>query len=359
MNASRWILALVVLALLVLAFVFLAPVLLPFLLAFLLAYLGQPLVARLEQLRLPRIVAVVLVFVAGFGALVLAVTALVPRLQHSVATLVASVPTYVAWLRAIVTPWFDQIGLDPRPLLDPALWRGQAEAHWQELARNAGGALLSLTQTGARAAATLAGLLLVPVVSFYLLRDWDGIWTRMLALVPPDLRANVRRLVQETDEVLGSFLRGQLLVMLALATFYATGLWLIGLELALPIGIGAGLLGFVPYLGFGLGLCGALIAALVQFPDWMPVLWVAAVFGAGQALEGTVLTPQLVGDRIGLHPVAVIFSVLAGGQLFGFFGVLVALPCAAVGLVWLRELKRSYKASALYSRRPRRRSRPS
>lgn len=172
---------------------------------------------------------------------------------------------------------------------------------------------------------------------------------RIREMLPRAMEPTVVRLAGECDEVLGAFLRGQLMVMLALGAVYSTGLWLIGLDVALIIGMAAGLLSFVPYLGFAIGLLAASIAAIVQYQDIMHFLMVLAVFGVGQMLEGMVLTPWLVGDRIGLHPVAVIFAVMAGGQLFGFFGILLALPVAAVVMVLLRHAHGRYLQSRLYA----------
>jgi len=223
-------------------------------------------------------------------------------------------------------------------LFDFNILKQQLLDHWREVGSAAGEVLGTLSRSGMRVAGWLVNLVLVPVVAFYLLRDWNGIVARMHGLFPPALQPRVARLARETDAVLGAFLRGQLLVMLALAFIYSAGLWLIGLDLALPIGLVAGLVSFVPYLGFIVGLAAASVAAFFQFQDVWMLMWVLAVFGAGQALDGMLITPTLVGERIGLHPVAVIFAVLAGGQLFGFFGVLLALPAAAVIVVWLRHL---------------------
>ncbi|MEK7717444.1 MAG: AI-2E family transporter, partial [Pseudomonadota bacterium] len=198
-------------------------------------------------------------------------------------------------------------------------------------------------------------LLLIPVVTFYLLLDWNRLLARSLALVPPRRQTWVANLARETDEVLGSFLRGQLMVMMSLATIYSVGLTLAGLDLALPIGVLAGLASFIPYAGFLGGLIAAALAAYLQFHDWLPLLWVAGVFLTGQVLESLWLTPRLVGNRIGLHPVAVIFAVMAGAQLFGFTGVLLALPAAAVLKVWLRHGHRMYAGDSTKKRRPPRR----
>ena len=180
------------------------------------------------------------------------------------------------------------------------------------------------------------------------MRDWDSLMARLVALVPRDMEREVRRLAGECDEVLSAFLRGQMLIMVILGLVYAIGLFFVGLDLAFLIGMIAGLASIVPYLGFIVGFGAAAVAALFQFGDPLMLVWVLAVFGVGQALEGMVLTPLLVGDRIGLHPVAVIFAILAGGQLFGFVGILLALPVAAVVMVFVRHLHGRYLASEYY-----------
>jgi predicted PurR-regulated permease PerM len=197
--------------------------------------------------------------------------------------------------------------------------------------------------------AWLANLVLIPVVTFYLLRDWHIVIERVHELLPRRSEPHIVRLASEADTMLGAFLRGQLSVMTALAVVYSLGLWIVGLDLALLIGLIAGLVSFVPYLGFITGIALAGIAAYLQFQELLPLVWVALVFGIGQMLEGMLLTPWLVGDKIGLHPVAVIFAIMAGGQLFGFVGVLLALPVAAVLMVILREARRRYIDSTLYA----------
>jgi predicted PurR-regulated permease PerM len=197
--------------------------------------------------------------------------------------------------------------------------------------------------------AWLANLVLIPVVGFYLLRDWDVMMAKLRSLLPRQRESQVMGLAGECHEVLGAFVRGQLLVMLALGVIYSSGLMLVGLELGLLIGLLAGLAAIVPYMGFIIGIGAALIAGLFQFGgDPYPLLGIVAVFMIGQVLEGMVLTPMLVGDRIGLHPVAVIFAILAGGELFGFTGVLLALPVAAVIMVLLRHVHDLYKESDMY-----------
>jgi predicted PurR-regulated permease PerM len=195
-------------------------------------------------------------------------------------------------------------------------------------------------------------LLLVPVVTFYLLRDWDALVANVNALLPRPLEPRVSMIAREIDAVLAEFLRGQLTVMAVLVIVYVLGLWAVGLDLAFVVGVIAGLVSFVPYLGIIVGVLLAGIASLLQFGDTWHLFGVVAVFTVGQVLEGMVLSPLLVGDRIGLHPVAVIFAVMAGGQLFGFFGVLLALPVAAAVVVLLRHSHDEYRRSSLYGSAP-------
>jgi predicted PurR-regulated permease PerM len=212
------------------------------------------------------------------------------------------------------------------------------------------GAALSSARIGGSALLSFVGnLILVPVVLFYLLSDWSRFVERVQALIPPRLRAQVLGFLEECDAVLGQYLRGQLLVMMVLSVYYAGALALVGFDLALPLGVFTGVAVAVPYVGFGLGLTLSLLAALLQFASLKGVLLVALIYGVGQLLEGFVLTPRLVGERIGLNPLAVIFALLAFGTLFGFVGVLVALPTSAVVLVALRRARAAYLGSRMYT----------
>jgi predicted PurR-regulated permease PerM len=185
-------------------------------------------------------------------------------------------------------------------------------------------------------------------VAYYLLLDWTNLIARAKGLIPPRWSESVQSFLNETDEVLGQYLRGQLLVMAVLAVLYTVALALVGLDLALPIGVFTGLAVFVPYLGFGLGMVMALFAAVLQFQTVLGVALVGGVYLLGQLIESLYLTPRLLGERIGLHPIAVIFALLAFGHLFGFVGVLIALPASAVLLVAIRRVKRGYLASQMY-----------
>lgn len=333
----------------------LAPVLTPFLVAALLAYIGNPAVTGLQRWCLPRWLAVLAVF-AVFEALFTGLLVfLVPRVEQAMVVFIGKLPGYLDVLQHNLLPrlraqWGIEFTLDVETLKSAAL------AHWQDLGNVLRQTLAYVTQSGVGLVLLLLNLVLIPIVTFYLLLDWERLLAGVLKLLPPAQQGRALKLARETDAVLGSFLRGQVSVMLALAVVYSSGLWLLGLDLALPIGLFTGLVSFVPYLGFISGVTAAGIAAYLQFHDAWMLLWVFGVFLIGQLLEGLVLTPRLVGGRIGLHPVAVIFAIMAGGQLFGFIGVLLALPAAAVLKVWLSHLH-EYYVTPRKSRRPTARSR--
>lgn len=320
----------------------LAPVLTPFVAAALLAYIGDPLADKLQRLRLPRTLAVVTVFLTTFLAIGLLVLLVVPLIRTQVSALLAALPDIVTQVENVWLPWIiDFAGIEA----DENVGLGAFLARYSDMAGSWGTTIfLSLTKSGGALAAAVISLFLVPILTFYILRDWDSILLKMGALVPLAQQQTVFQLARETDDVLGAFLRGQIMVMIALGVIYATGLSLVGLKFALAIGVVAGLVSFVPYLGFvfGIGLAG-LTVVLEPDPLWR-LVGVVATFSIAQFIEGSVLTPKLVGDRIGLHPVIVIFSVAAGGQLFGFFGILLALPAAAVLSVLVRFAYRQYLA---------------
>lgn len=326
----------------------LAPVLTPFMIAAILAYIGDPLVDRLENYKLPRTLAVVVVFVLLTLVAAIALIILLPMLEEQIVVLSKKIPVYIETIQTQLIPWLNaRFGLSI--VIDPEQLKESFNINWKQ----AGGVATKLaayaTRSGAFLAEVAANLVLVPVVAFYLLRDWDVLVERVRELLPRKSEKVVNKIAKESDEVLASFLRGQLSVMLALSLIYSVGLGIVGLDLALLIGLIAGLVSFVPYLGFIVGIIIASIAALMQFGDMTHLVYVGVVFMVGQMLEGMVLTPYLVGDRIGLHPVAVIFAVLAGGQLFGFLGVLLALPVAAIIAVIMRYLNEQYKSSSMYS----------
>ena len=328
----------------------LAPILSPFVFAALLGWLGDPMVDRLEAKGLKRNNAVILVFSAMTLLLVIALIVLVPLLEQQIVTLVTSLPSYRDWMVGIALPWVEQrTGLQILSWLDPGRLFQLIRDHWESAGGIAATVLGYVSRSGFALLGWIANIVLLPVLTFFFLRDWDLLVERVGLMVPRDHFDTVARLTKESDAVLGGFLRGQLLVMLILGVLYAVGLSAVGLNLGILIGVIAGLLTFVPYLGPAAIVVFGGTAALVQFGDWQHLAGVAVVFTIGQIIESYWLTPTLVGDRIGLHPMAVIFAVMAGGSLFGFLGMLLALPVAAVVNVLLRYAQQRYRESRLYA----------
>jgi predicted PurR-regulated permease PerM len=330
----------------------LAPILTPFAISALLAYLADPLTDRLENWKLNRTGAVVVVFAVMLLVLTVILLIIIPLLENQISYLLDRLPVYLDWVRDVALPQVQAwLGLESSSINLDAITQLLRE-HWQKAGGFAAVVVGYLTSSGAALVTMAANLVLIPVVTFYLLRDWDTLVVSIRRLVPLHLEATLVKLTRESDSMLSAFIRGQLLVMLGLGVIYSLGLWLAGIDLAFLIGMGAGILSFVPYLGSILGVVGAVIAALVQYHDLVHILLVLLVFGVGQAVEGMLLTPWLVGDKIGLHPVAVIFAIMAGGQLFGFLGVLLALPVAAVLNVLIKHVHELYKGSRIYERDP-------
>ncbi|MGH8851419.1 MAG: AI-2E family transporter [Casimicrobiaceae bacterium] len=322
-------------------------ILTPFLIGAILAYIGKPAVGWGEGHHVPRTVGALLVLAVTILVVFALVLILSPLVHSEFAQLVKRLPDLAVMLQNTFAPWLEEkLGITLQ--LDLASIK-------EMIADNLAGAQAVSMKllSGVKAGGTLIlaitiNLALIPVVMFYLLRDWNRIFERLEELTPRRWVAKGRALALEVDDVLAEFLRGQASVMIVLAIYYAVALSIAGLQFAVPIGILTGLLVFVPYVGFGLGLVLGVLAALLQWNGWPGFVAVLVVYGVGQLLEGYVLVPWLVGDRIGLHPLAVIFALLAFGQLFGFAGVLLALPASAVLLVALRHMRSAYNASALY-----------
>lgn len=325
----------------------LAPILTPFLIAAVFAYIGDPLVDRMERRGLSRTVGVGVLFVFASLLIGASLVLIAPLLQTQVLVLVDNIPAWAQWIEQVAMPKLG-LAMPHGYQLDGDGLRKFLASHWDGAGDVASLIASYLGRSTPALLGLLANLFLVPIVSFYLLRDWDRMVSRIRDLIPRRLLPRGIAFAQETDDVLGALIRGQLLVMLALAFIYSLGLWLIGLKVGLLIGLISGLVSFVPYLGFAGGLVAASIAMLVQEQALTPVIWVVLVFWVGQLLEGGVLTPMLVGDRIGLHPVAVIFAIMAGGQLFGIVGIIMALPVAAVLAVICRHALHHWTASHLY-----------
>ncbi|CDG81162.1 AI-2E family transporter [Janthinobacterium agaricidamnosum] len=334
----------------------LGPVLTPFLTAAILAYALNPLVDRLDRLRFKRFprlgiarpVAALIVIVLFFLAITALVLIVLPVLQKEIPLLKAQIPQFLNKANDFLAPRLREMGIKVRldgtgirRLLSQQITAGGDEI-W--------GTVLSSARIGGTfVIGWLATLVLIPVVLFYLLLDWHPMLARIAGAVPRRWIGHTVGMAEEVDTLLAQYLRGQLLVMLVLALYYSAALALAGFDVALPVGILTGLLVFIPYLGFGLGLILALIAAVLQFADWSGVVAVAVIYGCGQVFEGFFLTPRLVGERIGLNPLAVIFALLAFGQLFGFVGVLLALPASAILMVAFKHLRRHYLSSSFYN----------
>jgi predicted PurR-regulated permease PerM len=327
-------------------------VLAPFLVAAILAYICDPLVDKLSEMgykkfKFGRTLSTVLVMLAVLGAIILLVLILLPLLQKQSLLIVERLPILITNLRANIEPWL-QTKLGISLAIDSAQIRDIITKNWKTAGNILGDVLQAAGSNSLALIGVVANILLLPVVLFYLLRDWDNFIVGIGELIPRDLIAKSTEIAQEIDQMLAEFMRGQLTVMVLMSIFYSTGLWLAGLDNALPIGIIAGLLNFVPYLGPALGMGLALLVGALQFSSLSQIVPVLAVFGIGQLIESNLITPKLVGERIGLHPVVVIFALLAGGQLFGFAGVLLALPVAATIAVALKHTKDNYLDSDAY-----------
>lgn len=323
---------------------FLSPILAPFLAAAVLAYIFNPLVTRMAR-RMPRTLAVGIAMALIVVVVIVLLLVLLPLISRQVRAIATQVPQYVDWIKLHLGPVAEQyFGVE----LDTAQVKEWLTQHTKEIQGVALSLLPTLRSGGLAVLEFFANLVLVPVVLFYFMRDWNRMLARVGELIPRQWSPAVSGMLSEIDGVLGEFLRGQLLVMLLMALFYSVGLWLVGLDYALSVGLIAGFLTFVPYLGVIIGVLLATLTGLLQFGDLTHLLWIGLVFVVANVLEGNVFVPWLVGDRIGLHPVAVIFALLAFGQIFGFTGVLLALPASAALLVWLRHLRAKYLASGMY-----------
>jgi len=325
----------------------LAPVLTPFLIAGVLAYMLQPAVERLVRRRVPRVVAVVAVEVLAFIMILAVLLLIVPILSTELPLLREQLPLLADKLNQTVTPWLAQFGITVA--LDGASIKAFVVKYLGANVEDGLSAALSSARIGGSfLLAVIGNAVLIPAVLFFLLMDWPQLSERLHSLVPPRMRGSVNSFVNDSDAMLGQYLRGQLLVMVILAVYYSVGLALFRFDLAVPVGVFTGLAVFIPYLGFGLGLVLALLAAVLQFTSWYGLLAVALVYGIGQVVESFFLTPRLVGERIGINPLTVIFALLAFGHLAGFVGVLIALPVCAVLVVAAERLHTLYVESKLY-----------
>jgi predicted PurR-regulated permease PerM len=325
----------------------LAPVLTPFVVAAVLGYVLHPLVERLARRRVPRVLAVAIVEVSAIIVALAVVLLIVPILSKQLPLLREQIPLFADRLNGALTPLLSRFGFDVA--LDTASIKAFVFKYLNANVEDWTATALSSARIGGSILLAIIGnVFLVPMVLFYLLMDWNTLMHRMAVLIPPRLRDTAYRFINDCDSMLGQYLRGQLSVMIALAVYYSVGLTLFGFDLAVPVGVFTGLAVFIPYVGFGLGLILALISGALQFTGWHGFVGVAVVFGLGQLLESFLLTPRLVGERIGMSPLTVIFALLAFGHLFGFVGVLIALPVSAVLVVAVGRLREWYLASELF-----------
>lgn len=333
--------------LLVALFVLLGPVLAPFVAAAIIGYVLNPGVDWLTERRIPRVTAVMLIIIATFILIIALLLIVVPILRAEIPLLQQRLPSLLDKIDAILGPWLAQLGMKVQ--LDSA---GVKQMLAEKLAAGSaelGPAFLSSLKVGGMAVmGWIATIVLVPVVLFYLLLDWHAMLARLALMVPRRWISLVTSMAVEADSLLAQYLRGQLLVMLVLATYYSVALAIAGFDVALPVGLLTGLLVFIPYIGFGIGLLLAVVAAILQFDGLHGLIAIAVIYGCGQVIEGFYLTPRLVGERIGLHPLAVIFALLAFGQLFGFVGILLALPASAILSVIVKRLREHYLQSPFY-----------
>lgn len=346
----------IVTAVVIYLFYLLEPILTPFLAAAVIAYMLDPLVDKLSEFgyrnrQIGRTLATLLVMSGVILVMIGLLLIIIPLLQQQSTLIAQRLPLLLDHFHQQVEPWLLQrFGIHLN--IDRTDIQKLISEHWQTAGSMIGNVLLSAGQKGLNLIGMIANILLLPVVLFYFLRDWDDMMAEIGDLIPRNWIGRIKALCKDIDSVVAEFLRGQLSVMLSLCVFYSIGLWLVGLDMALSIGMIAGLLSFVPYLGFALAFILAVLLALLQFASLPEVIPVLLVFGIGQFVESFFLTPILVGDRIGLHPVLVILALMAGGQLFGFAGVLLALPVSAAIAVGVRHTKQSYLRSEAYLNSP-------
>ena len=328
----------------------LKPVVIPFVAAFLVAYLFSPVVDRLSKI-LPRWLSITVVFLGIGVVLTWAMWFVVPLVWKQLIYARDSIPAGIHWINSTFLPWVsnnfnvERMELDTDQISKVVMEYIQTNYSADSIQTMA----LKIAQSGLSFLSIGGTIVLIPVIAFYFLLDWNRMLEGMREFIPQKYKASTLKIVAECHSVLGAFVKGQFLVMVLLGIVYAVGLQLVGLEVGLIIGMVAGLCSIIPYLGFGVGIIAAIIACFFQFGmDPKHLLMVLVVFGVGQLIEGYILQPFLLGDKIGLSPVAVVFAVLAGAQLGGFVGMLIALPVAAVIVVLLKHLKDLYQESQFY-----------
>ncbi|MCL6240518.1 chloramphenicol efflux transporter CxpE [Acinetobacter amyesii] len=329
----------------------LKPVVVPFIGAFLIAYLFSPLVDKLHNIGLPRWLSISLVFIGIGVAIFLSMWFLVPLVWEQLMYAKNNIPSNIHWVNYTFLPWLSEtFNLVPMEIDTEQMSAAIMEyIQTNYSADSIQAMLLKVAQSGLNFIQIGGTIVLIPIIAFYFLLDWERMLENMRRLIPRKYEKSTLTIVGECHEVLGAFVKGQFLVMFLLGVVYAVGLQLVGIEVGIIIGMIAGLASIIPYLGFAVGIISAIVACLFQFGlDWVHLALVLVVFMVGQAIEGYILQPFLLGDKIGLSPVAVVFAVLAGAQLAGLLGMLIALPVAAIIVVLLRHARENYEKSNLY-----------
>ena len=330
------------------AFVYvLRSVLLPFVAGIIIGYLLDPLVDRFVKLKISRTWATILVLVLVILLIVPALILLVNVIDSQLGTFISVVPNYVSSLLKKAEPLLAQLK-DIFPTFDADKIREYVRANAANNLKLLGKIIRSVVSGGMAVVNLISLLLITPVVAFYMLRDWDKFIEKVRGLLPRKSKKSIEQQAREIDRTLAGFIRGQLSVCVILGSFYAIGLQLVGLDLGLLVGFLAGIISFIPYVGTISGFVVGMALAFAQFDTMGPIISVVVVFMVGQFLEGNFLTPKLVGDNVGLHPVWVMFALLAGGVLLGFLGLMIAVPTAAVIGVLIRHAIMNYKKSSLY-----------
>ena len=344
-KATIWILSILAFGLLL---HLLSSILLPFVAGMAIAYFLDPVADRLEDRGLSRGASVCAILLTFFVAALLFIVMLFPLLQNQIVEFARLVPAIIEAVQVQVQPYLEQLRAELPPEAIEKL-REAAGSYAGKIANWVTDILARLWSGGVAIFNVISLVVITPVVAFYLLRDWDLITSKIDSWLPRPNAPTIREQCLAIDQTIAGFVRGQAMVCLILAALYGISLTVIGLQSGLLVGIGAGLISFIPYLGAATGMIVGLGIALFQFPEWTPIVIIGAVFLFGQSLESYVLTPRLVGNRVGLHPVWIIFALLTGGSLMGFTGVLIAVPAAAIIGVLVRFALTRYLASELYS----------
>lgn len=343
----NWVVWLVIFAIFCLLFYVLRSVLLPFVAGIIIGYLLDPWATKFEKWGINRTLATAVVMLLVLVVMVPALGLFFGVIDEQLGRFIMVIPNYLASLVKKIEPVMGELQ-ERFPSLEPEKIRLYIQSNMANGLKLVGGVLRRLITSGFAIFNLLSLLLITPVVAFYMLRDWNKFVAKVDSLLPKHSKKNIEKQAREIDSILASFIRGQLSVCLLLGTFYAVGLYIVGLDLGVLVGFLAGIISFIPYVGSIVGFIISIAIAFAQFDSMMPIMQVVGVFAVGQFIEGNFLTPKLVGDSVGLHPVWIMFALLSGGVLLGFLGLMIAVPVAAIIGVLVRHAIINYKESSLY-----------